>query len=345
MSIIDKLFGDSDKPRDTPARADGPMQKVLDELATLGGKPIETLSPEEARQQPTPTDAVKSLLRKDGKDPSDDMGVKTSDITIPGAAGSIQARIYKPHDHSEDKLHPVVVYFHGGGFVIADLDVYDGGPRGVSKMADVIVVSVHYRQAPEHHFPAAHDDALAAYRWVLENAQTFRGDPQKVAVMGESAGGNLAIGVSMMARDAGLPAPKHQVLVYPVAGVDMDNESYVENADAKPLNKPMMKWFVKHIFANEADAQDPRINIVEKANLSGLPSTTVICAEIDPLRTEGESLAEKLEQAGVDVRHKTFNGSTHEFFGMAAVVPDAAAAKTFAAHELKRAFGTAILPI
>jgi len=345
MSIIDKLFGDNDKPRDTPARADGPMQKVLDELATLGGKPIETLSPEEARQQPTPTDAVKSLLRKDGKDPSDDMGVKTSDITIPGAAGSIQARIYKPHDHSEDKLHPVVVYFHGGGFVIADLDVYDGGPRGVSKMADVIVVSVHYRQAPEHHFPAAHDDALAAYRWVLENAQTFRGDPQKVAVMGESAGGNLAIGVSMMARDAGLPAPKHQVLVYPVAGVDMDNESYVENADAKPLNKPMMKWFVKHIFANEADAQDPRINIVEKANLSGLPSTTVICAEIDPLRTEGESLAEKLEQAGVDVRHKTFNGSTHEFFGMAAVVPDAAAAQTFAAHELKRAFGTAILPI
>ncbi|MCW0045975.1 alpha/beta hydrolase [Brevundimonas sp. BT-123] len=345
MSIIDKLFGDNDKPRDTPAKADGPMQKVLDELASLGGKPIETLSPEEARQQPTPTDAVKSLLRKDGKDPSDDMGVKTSDITIPGAAGPIQARIYKPHDHSEDKLHPVVVYFHGGGFVIADLDVYDGGTRGVSKMADVIVVSVHYRQAPEHHFPAAHDDALAAYRWVLENAQTFRGDPQKVAVMGESAGGNLAIGVSMMARDAGLPAPKHQVLVYPVAGVDMDNESYVENADAKPLNKPMMKWFVKHIFANEADAQDPRINIVEKANLSGLPSTTVICAEIDPLRTEGELLAEKLEQAGVDVRHKTFNGSTHEFFGMAAVVPDAAAAQTFAAHELKRAFGTAILPI
>lgn len=345
MSIIDKLFGDNDKPRDTPAKADGPMQKVLDELASLGGKPIETLSPEEARQQPTPTDAVKSLLRKDGKDPSDDMGVKTSDITIPGAAGLIQARIYKPHDHSEDKLHPVVVYFHGGGFVIADLDVYDGGPRGVSKMADVIVVSVHYRQAPEHHFPAAHDDALAAYRWVLENAQTFRGDPQKVAVMGESAGGNLAIGVSMMARDAGLPAPKHQVLVYPVAGVDMNNESYVENADAKPLNKPMMKWFVKHIFANEADAQDPRINIVEKANLSGLPSTTMICAEIDPLRTEGELLAEKLEQAGVDVRHKTFNGSTHEFFGMAAVVPDAAAAQTFAAHELKRAFGTAILPI
>ncbi|MFN3837021.1 MAG: alpha/beta hydrolase [Brevundimonas sp.] len=345
MSIIDKLFGDNDTPRTGPAKADGPMQKVLDELAGLGGKPIETLSPAEARQQPTPTDAVKSLLKKAGKDPSDDMGVKTTDITIPGAAGPIQARIYKPHDHSEDKLHPVVVYFHGGGFVIADLDVYDGGPRGVSKMADAIVVSVHYRQAPEHHFPAAHDDALAAYRWVLDNAHSFNGDPQKVAVMGESAGGNLAIGVSMMARDAGVTLPVHQVLVYPVAGVDMDNESYVENADAKPLNKPMMKWFVKHIFANAADAQDPRINIVEKADLSGLPSSTVICAEIDPLRSEGERLAEKLEQAGVDVRHKTFHGSTHEFFGMAAVIPDAAVAQTFAAHELKRALGTAILPI
>ena len=213
MSIIDKLFGDNEKPRDTPAKADGPMQKVLDELASLGGKPIETLSPEEARQQPTPTDAVHALLRKAGKEPkSDDLGVKTTDITIPGAAGPIQARIYKPHDHSEDKLHPVVVYFHGGGFVIADLDVYDGGPRGVSKMADAIVVSVHYRQAPEHHFPAAHDDALAAYRWVLDNAQSFNGDPQKVAVMGESAGGNLAIGVSMMARDAGVTLPVHQVL-------------------------------------------------------------------------------------------------------------------------------------
>ena len=174
MSIIDKLFGDDDKQRTSPAKPDGTMQKVLDELASLNPKPIETLSPAEARQQPTPTDAVHSPLRKAGKDPkADDLGVKITDITIPGAVGPIQARIYKPHDHSEDKLHPVVVYFHGGGFVIADLDVYDGGPRGVSKMADVIVVSVHYRQAPEHHFPAAHDDALAAYRWVLDNAQSF----------------------------------------------------------------------------------------------------------------------------------------------------------------------------
>ncbi|MFN4040991.1 MAG: alpha/beta hydrolase [Brevundimonas sp.] len=345
MSILDKILG-NDEPRDTPAKPDHDMQKVLDELAALGPKPIETLSPEEARRQPTPTDAVKSLLRKDGKNPDDDLGVATRDFTIPGPAGAIQARLYGPDlDKPNDRLSPVVVYFHGGGFVFADLDVYDGGPRGTSKMADCIFVSCHYRQAPENKFPAAHEDAVAAYKWVTENAQSFGGDPQKIAVMGESAGGNLAINVSMAARDQGLPVPVHQVLVYPVAGVDMDNESYRENANAKPLNKPMMEWFVKHIFNDQSEAQDPRVNLVGAANLAGLPSTTVILAEIDPLRTEGEQLAEKLEQAGVDVRHKTFNGSTHEFYGMATVVPDAMAAQTFAAHELKRAFGTAILPI
>ncbi len=345
MSILDKILGHDDAPRDQPAKPDGPMQKVLDELGSLGGKPIETLSPQEARLQPTPTDAVKALVVKAGGDPNAELGVKTTDIAIPGPAGAIHARIYKPHEHSEDKLHPVVVYFHGGGFVIADLDVYDGGPRGVSKMADVIVVSCHYRQAPENKFPAAHEDAVAAYKWVVANAQTFNGDPQKIAVMGESAGGNLAINVAIAARDEGFQAPLHQVLVYPLVGKDLDNESYRENATAKPLNKPMIEWFVKHTFNDPNETADPRVDVVGAADLSGLPSTTIICAEIDPLRTEGELLAERLEQAGVDVRHKTFSGSTHEFFGMATVLPDAIVAQTFAAHELKRAFGTAILPI
>ena len=344
MSILDKIFGTDDKPRDHPAKADGPMQKVLDELASLGGKPFETVTAQEARLQPTPTDAVKSLMRKAGQDPDADMGVKTTDITIPGPAGTIKARVYKPHDHSEDRLHPVVVYFHGGGWVIADLDVYDGGPRGVSKMADAVVVSCSYRQAPENKFPAAHEDAVAAYKWVLDNAQTFHGDTQKVAVMGESAGGNLAINVAIAARDQGLQAPVHQVLVYPVAGNDMNTPSYVENATAKPLGKAGMQWFVDNVFESPDQTADTRLNVVE-SDLIGLPNATIILAEIDPLRSEGELLAERLEQAGVDVRHKTFNGSTHEFFGMAAVVPDAVAAQTFAAHELKRAFGTSILPI
>jgi acetyl esterase/lipase len=237
-----------------------------------------------------------------------------------------------------------VVYFHGGGFVIADIDTYDGGARGVAKFADCIVLSCHYRQGPENRFPAAHEDAFAAWRWVTANAASFGGDPRKVAIMGESAGGNLACATAIRARDEGAQLPCHMVLVYPLAGTDMDTPSYVENATARPLSKPMMKWFVKHAFRDPAEAADPRINLVE-AELAGLPSTTVILAEIDPLRSEGEQLAERLERAGVPVRHKTFHGSTHEFFGMGLVVPDAAAAQAFAAHELKRAFGTAILPI
>ncbi len=344
MSILDKIFGDDDKQRVIPAKPDIPMQHVLDHLAKLGGRPIETLSPQEARLQPTPTDAVKAILLETIKDQDPTLGIQTRDITIDGAAGPLRARVYSPDLDSTD-LKPLVVYFHGGGFVIADLDVYDGGPRGVARFADVVVLSVHYRQAPENKFPAAHDDAVAAWKWALANAQTIGGDPQRIAVMGESAGGNLAINVSIAARDQGLTAPKHQVLVYPLVGNDMTTESYVENATAKPLNKPMMEWFVKHTFNNQSETADPRVNVVGAANLAGLPSSTVITAEIDPLRTEGQQLAEKLEAAGVDTRSKTFHGSTHEFFGMGLVVPDAAVAQTFAAHELKRAFGTAILPI
>ena len=344
MSILDKILGRDDQPRTTPAKPDMMMQKVLDTFAELGPKPIETLSPEEARRQPTPTDAVMKLLgsTKESDDPT--LGIQTRNITIEGAAGLLQARVYSPNLDS-DELKPLVVYFHGGGWVIADLDVYDGGPRGVSRFADCVILSVHYRQAPENKFPAAHEDAIAAWRWALENAETIGGDPRRIAVMGESAGGNLAVNVAIAARDMGLRAPAHQVLIYPVAGKDMTTESYVENATAKPLNKPMMEWFVKHTFNDQSETADPMIDVVGAADLHGLPSATVILAEIDPLRTDGERLIEKLEAAGVDVRHKTFHGSTHEFFGMGLVVPDAAAAQQLVAHDLKKAFGTAILPI
>jgi acetyl esterase len=343
MSILDKLIGRSDRPRDKPAKPDLMMQKVLDAYAGLDPRPIETLSPQEARLQPTPADAVKKLLGSTRQSEDPTLGVVTRDFTIPGPGGELQARLYGPKSDDPD-VKPVVVYFHGGGWVIADLDVYDGGPRGVSRFADVIVVSVHYRQAPEHKFPAAHEDAFAAWKWVVENAASFGGDPSKIAIMGESAGGNLACATAIRARDEGVQAPCHMALIYPIAGNDLATLSYVENATAKPLSKPMMEWFIEHTFNDRSETEDPRINVVE-ADLIGLPSATVICAEIDPLRSEGELLAERLEQAGVEVRHKTFHGSTHEFFGMGLVVPDAAAAQTFVAHELKRAFGTAVLKV
>lgn len=343
MSILETMFGKKHgNPSGGEASADGDMRKVIETFLEFNPQPIQTLTPEAARQQPTPADAAMKIMRERKLDRVSDLQVITQDIEIPGAAGPLPARVYKMHE--SEKPHPVVVYFHGGGWVIANIDVYDAGPRAISKFGDMIVVSVGYRQAPESQFPAAHEDAFAAYQWVRTNAASFGGDPARVAVMGESAGGNLAAGVAMMARDKGVQLPTHMALIYPVAGIDMSTPSYLENQAAVPLNKPMMKWFVKHAFKDKADLQDPRINLVQ-ADLRGLPSATVITAEIDPLCSEGETLAERLKAQGVDVRHKTFHGATHEFFGMGLVVKDAAAAEMMIAHELKRAFGTAILPI
>ena len=325
------LFGSSDESRQ--GSPDHSMQEVLDAQQRLGLTPPWTLSPQEARQQPTPADGAKQVMQARGLDPNDDLGVATKDIDIPGPGGSIKDRLYGKQDETDAK--PVVVYFHGGGWVIADLDTYDATPRAIAKATDCIFVSCHYRQAPEHKFPAAHEDAWAAWQWITQNAQSFGGDGERFAVMGESAGGNLAANISMRARDEGGVQPLLQVLVYPVAGNDTNTSSYLENADAKPLNKPFMEWFVKHVFEDQAQASDPRINLVS-ADPSGLPPTTIIAAEIDPLRSEGKMLAERLEDAGNDVGYTCYEGVTHEFFGMGLVVKDAAAAQTRVAAAIKK---------
>jgi len=331
--ILDTITG---KPQ---ANADTDMRRVLDSLADLKPESIETLSAVDARKQPSATDAVKALLRKEGKSDAPEPGVATKDIVVRGAAGELKARTYMPEGAGGAGNLPVVVYFHGGGFVIADLDTYDAGPRAIARQANALVVSVHYRQAPENKFPAAHDDAIAAYRWVVENARTLGGNPQQVAVMGESAGGNLAINVAMAARDQNFQPPVHEVLVYPLAGVDMNTPSYQENANAKPLNKAMMEWFFRQTVDHPAELSDPRLNLVA-ADLKNLPPTTIIAAEIDPLRSEGLTLSQRLEAAGVPVTYKLYKGVTHEFFGMGAVVADALDAEQVAGMQLKRSFGT-----
>ncbi|MBC7768463.1 MAG: alpha/beta hydrolase [Phycisphaerales bacterium] len=329
-----------ERPLDHP---DSDMRKVLERFVELGPKPVETLTPQQARQQPTPADAVLSILKDRGVKVPPTLDVVTRDITIQGAAGPLPARLYRPEKSEKGDL-PLVVYFHGGGWVFADLDVYDSSPRAMAKFANCAVLSCHYRQAPENKFPAAHDDAFAAYQWAIANAAELGADPANIAVMGESAGGNLAINVAISARDQGVQPPVHMALIYPVAGVDMNNASYTANEDAKPLNKATMEWFVKHVFESKEQAKDSRIDLVN-ADLSGLPDATVIRAEIDPLAEEGELLAKRLNEAGSDVRGDTYRGCTHEFFGMGLVVKDAAIAEMFVAHELKRAFGTAMLPV
>lgn len=313
-----------------PANPDRDMKKVLKELEAKGGKPIESLSAAEARTQPTPADAVKSLMKSENIS-AESKQVDVKDIQVQGAVGMIAARTYTP---AGKKPLPIVVYYHGGGFVIATNDVYDATPRALSEQTGAIFVSVEYRKGPESKFPAAHDDAFAAYKWVLENAASLGGDPKHVAVAGESAGGNLALNVAIRARDEKVQLPSHELLIYPVASTDMNSESYKKNADAKPLNKPMMAWFMKNYTSSEAEAKDPRLNLVA-ADLKGVSPATIITAEIDPLRSEGKLLAERLQAAGVKVDYKDYTGVTHEFFGMAAVVNDAKAAQKFASKQLK----------
>ena len=324
----------------TMKRADKDMLRVLETMSALGAKPIESRTVEEARTQPSPGDAVKAILKADGKDPAALMAamkVSKKDMTYPTAGGTQPVRIYTPEGAASGPM-PVIVYYHGGGWVIATIDTYEASAMALAKKANAIVVSVEYRHAPENKFPAAHEDSFAAYKWVLANAAQFGGNAAKVAVAGESAGGNLAVNVAIMARDGNVQAPLYMLLVYPVVGTDMTTASYIADQNAMPLSEGAMGWFFDKTLAKPEDAKNPMLNLATMANLKGLPPATVINAEIDPLLSDGTLLAEKLKAADVKTTHVTYKGVTHEFFGLDAVVADAKAAQEIAARDLKAAF-------
>ena len=324
------LFKASTAPMAKPA-AD--MQAVLDAQASLVAKPIETLSPAQARLQPSPADGVMKVMKAKGLSTAPDPAITTRDLSY-GAAPMQKARIYRPAALKAGSPAPVIVYYHGGGWVIADLKTYDATPRFLAKNLNAIVVSVEYRHAPENKFPAQHDDANMAYAWVLKNAAAWGGDPMNIAVAGESAGGNLAVNAAIHARDAGLTAPRHILAVYPIANSDKMLASRTDSASAKPLNSAMLDWFSYYWSKSPADAQDPRINLV-KADLKGLAPVTIINARIDPLRSDGETLAAAIRAAGGSVEQRTFDGVTHEFFGMGKVVKGAWDAEAYAVGRLK----------
>ncbi|MBX9851450.1 MAG: alpha/beta hydrolase [Cytophagaceae bacterium] len=316
----------------------GEMQAVIEKHESFNVPPLNTLSAQEARKQPTPSDAVISLMTENNI-PMPSMNVDTMGKDIAVQGGKIHLRIYTPT--RGDGPFPVIVYYHGGGWVIANLDTYDVSAKSLANKTGAVLVSVAYRQAPEYKFPTAHNDAYAAYEWVMNNAATIKADPKQIIVAGESAGGNLAASVSMMARNKGVSMPIHQLLVYPIAGNDLNTESYQKYADAKPLNKALMSWFFDNYLPNKTAGNNPMISLV-KANLSGLPSTTIIAAQLDPLQSEGKMLADKLKSAGVPVTYKMYDGVTHEFFGMAAIVPKAATAQEYAANEIKKAINKVV---
>jgi acetyl esterase/lipase len=311
-----------------------PMAVVIEQLASYKAPPLTTLSAEQARKQPTPAVAAMAVM-KENNIPKPPSNVDTMGRKIPVDGGQIHMRIYTPKTGKDS--YPVIVYYHGGGWVIADLDTYNASAEGLANTAEAVVVSVGYRQAPEYKFPTAHNDSYAAYEWTVKNAASIKGDPNRIALVGESAGGNLAAAVSMMARDKGMQLPVHEVLVYPIAGHDFTTESYRESENVKPLSSGLMKWFFDKYLNSPAEGDNPMISLV-KADLKGMPPTTIIGAQYDPLRTEGKTLADNLEKAGVRTSHKVYDGTTHEFFGMAAVVPKAKEAQAMAVSELKKAF-------
>ncbi|MEO7787084.1 MAG: alpha/beta hydrolase [Sphingomicrobium sp.] len=315
-------------------------QAVLDALAALKLRPYFTLSPQQARLQPSFTDGVMAAMRARGLPITPPPGTTERDVTVAGAAGPLHAKLFTPTGVRGPL--PIILYFHGGGWVLADSNVYAGGARGLARNAQAAVLSVDYRLAPEAAFPAQHDDALASYRWLLANARSLGGDPARIALAGESAGGNLAVATAIAARDAGIAMPRHILSVYPIAGSDLNTPSYVENANALPLNRALMAWFFRYVPTQPAELMDPRINLVN-ANLAGLPPVTIVAAQIDPLRSEGATLAERLTAAGVSVDRREYGGVTHEFFGADGLIPAAREAQAYAGGRLRSAlWGTAM---
>lgn len=244
------------------------------------------------------------------------------DRTVPGPAGPVPVRVYRPAGSTEAAL-PVVAFFHGGGWVVCDLDSHDGMCRAICNASACAVVAVDYRLAPEHRFPAGVEDAYAVTAWLGEHAAEVGGDASRLAVCGDSAGGNLAAVVSLMARDRGGPAIGLQVLVYPVIDFRFDTPSHLDPGDPKVLQSDEVRYYWYEYLTNEVDGLDPYASPIRAASLAGLPPALVILAEHDPLRDEGAAYAARLESEGVPVTVTLYDGMFHSFVTFLDALPEA----------------------
>lgn len=288
------------------------LTAFLDQVAAADAPPIQTLPLDEAREG-----AVALVLATEGvKQPV----AAVEDRDLPTSAGPLRARVYRPVTTGE--ALPIVAYFHGGGWVIMGIETHDGICRRLANASGALVVSIEYRLAPEHPFPAPLEDCDAATRWLAEHGGELGGDPARMAVAGDSAGGNLAAGVALRAQATGPPL-RGQVLVYPVCDAACDTESYRANGEAYLLTAETMAWFWGCYLGPGGDPADPLASPLRAGDLAGLPAALVITAEYDPLRDEGEAYARRLEAAGVPVDRRRFDGVIHGFLGMEALVPEA----------------------
>ena len=302
---------------------DAQIESVMEQVAALGFPPSHTVSAQEARSN--------AKARPRGKGPNVH---KVEDIKIPSAAGPIPARIYTP---SNETSLPVLVWFHGGGWVVGDLESADATARHLCNESSSVIISIDYRLAPETKFPGASDDCYTATQWVSENASSLNADPEKIAVGGDSAGGNLAAVVSLMARDNQGPKIGFQLLVYPVTEMNFNTKSYIDNAEGYQLSRDGMIWYWDHYLEDKEAANNPYAAPMKAESLQNLPPALIITAEYDPLRDEGKAYAERLKAEGVTTQYTMYSGMIHGFFGMASVVDKGRAAVKEAADAMRKA--------
>ncbi|TYP88452.1 alpha/beta hydrolase fold domain-containing protein [Blastococcus xanthinilyticus] len=343
--VRDMLSGKQKEGATDPSGLLDPQaQAIVDAHSSLGPLPFEILTPDQARKQPGPKAAVQKVMAERGIEGPEPVG-SVDDVLIPdGAGGQQRLRVYKPAGTWPGAL-PIIMWIHGGGWVLFDIDDhYDDSCRGLCNKTGAIVVTPDYRRAPEAVFPASHDDVLTAWTWVRENAAVLGGDPARMAIGGESVGGNMAPATALTLAANDQPVPLAQVCVYPLTTGEQFGESMEDAADARPLNRPLLSWMAMHAFEGKPEAaQDPRIALLDwtPAQRALMPPTLVITDERDVLRSQGQQFARDLEAAGVPTTHRYYEGVMHEFFGAAAVLDKAEQAQQEAAQHFRRAFGTA----
>lgn len=302
---------------------DPQVKIILEEAAALGLPPYNELSPAEARKKMIDLSPPVDPRLK---------AVKVENREIPGPAGKIPIRLYYPAKNSP---LPVLIFFHGGGWVIGNLDTHDAICHALAKTSGCIVAAIEYRLAPEHQYPAAVEDAYAATVWISENAAAINADAKRIAVGGESAGGTLATVIALIARDRGGPQICLQILVYPVTNYAFNTQSYISNAEGFMVTREMMKWFWDQYLESREVADHPYVSPLRAADLCNLPPALVITAAYDPLCDEGEAYAAKLQQAGVEVKYIRYEGMIHGFFRMTSRLDKAKEALDEVAKALK----------
>lgn len=324
-------MSDNERSTQLPIRKglDPQVEDLLQLMDKLEIMPLCKLNPTEAREMMKGWTMLSAALEE---------VAQVENLTIPGPAGPIPIRIYTPQGVAP---FPILVFFHGGGFVIGDIDTHDNLCRSLANGASCVVVSVDYRLAPEHKFPAAVEDAYCATQWASDNANRLKGDPARVAVGGDSAGGNLATVVSIMARDRNGPHLVYQLLIYPATNLSSsDTNSYRDFGDGYLLTKEDGEYFLDHYLRNEEDKWNWMASPFLAPDLSGLPSALVISGEFDILRDENEAYVNRLKEAGIPTKWTCYSGMIHGFMSMDGLLDRARDAIDEASAELREAFLT-----